>query len=151
MYVTGTEKGEVQPCPTMAWLLHHSPSNTNVIFDLGLRKDITHFPPGVQDRIKSTFTIEVKEDVYDSLRAAKINPQTDINTVILSHLHFDHIGDPRHFGPHTQFVMGPNSFDLIQGPNNYPANADSTFNSELFPHGRSEQLPSATDYSFGNL
>ncbi|OAX78456.1 hypothetical protein ACJ72_07236 [Emergomyces africanus] len=81
-------------CPSMSWLLTHRATGARIIFDLGLRKDADNYIPPVAERIRTRVTISVKEDVFDSLATANVDPTTDIEAVIFSHLHYDHVGDP---------------------------------------------------------
>jgi glyoxylase-like metal-dependent hydrolase (beta-lactamase superfamily II) len=142
MFVAGTvDKSIVLPCPSMSWLLYHEPSQKYIIFDLGLPKDISSFTPAIQDRLKSIVTIDVQEDVQDGLKNKGLNPKTDIDTVIFSHLHYDHIGNPDWFGDDTQFLVGPTALSLITGPDSYPSDVHSHFNSNLLPSGRTKEFP----------
>ena len=148
MFVEGADKGEVQPCPSMSWLLHHPPSGTNIVFDLGLPKDISSFTPAVQERLRTVITIKVEKDVFDGLAAVGVDPAKDIDTVILSHLHYDHIGNPRGFGSSCKFVVGPTALTLLSGPKSYPSDPQAHFDSNLLPRERTRELPAESDSSF---
>lgn len=67
--------------PDMCWLLRH-PSGKTMIFDLGMRKDIENFPPGVHKRLQEVIPCKVDEDVFDSLRVGGLDPQKDIDLVL---------------------------------------------------------------------
>jgi glyoxylase-like metal-dependent hydrolase (beta-lactamase superfamily II) len=148
MFVQGAPKEEVQPCPSMSWLLHHSKSGKNIIFDLGLPKDISCFPPAIQSRISSTFKVEVEEDVFDGLKKAGLDPEKDVEAVIFSHLHWDHTGDPKGFGSTCEFIIGPAASTLLTGPRSYPSNPEGHFDSNLFGRAQMKELPDAEDAQF---
>lgn len=148
MFVAGVDKGEVQPCPSMSWLITHPPTGTNIIFDLGLPKDISCLPPAVQQRLKTVMKIEVEKDVSDGLTTLGLDPKTDIDTVIFSHLHYDHIGDPKIFGPSTKYIIGPTASSLITGPKSYPSDPHAHFDSNLLPRDRTRELPPGSDGTF---
>ncbi|KIJ53742.1 hypothetical protein M422DRAFT_25542 [Sphaerobolus stellatus SS14] len=93
---------DVFRCPTMSFLLRHSTSKKNVLFDLGVRKDWENLPPSVVDNIKDLFPLDIPFDVVESLAKGGLEPK-DIDYAILSHVHWDHVGDPELF-PNTQFV-----------------------------------------------
>lgn len=125
----------------MSWLITHQPTNTKIIFDLGLRRDIQNYTPGVYERLQTVVPVEIKDDAFDSLAKAGVDPATDIDTVIFSHLHYDHIGDPSRFGPQTKFVIGPGAGPLLHGPKTYPSDPHSHFDSKLLPHSQVVELP----------
>jgi glyoxylase-like metal-dependent hydrolase (beta-lactamase superfamily II) len=75
---------------------------------------------------------EVPQDVCASLRKAGADPLSDIDTVLFSHLHWDHIGNPTLFGPRTSFVVGPGSLALLDGPHSFPANRNGEFDMPCF-------------------
>ncbi|KAF2404521.1 Metallo-hydrolase/oxidoreductase [Trichodelitschia bisporula] len=148
LFVSGAPKNEINVCPSMSWLITHPPSGTRLIFDLGIPKDPTCYTPAIQKRITTVAKVEVREDVFDGLQRAGLDPATDIDTVIFSHLHYDHIGFPRGFGPRTKYVVGPGALGLITGPASYPADPNSHFDSNLLPRERTTELPPGTDGSF---
>ncbi|KAF2097065.1 Metallo-hydrolase/oxidoreductase [Rhizodiscina lignyota] len=126
--------------PDMCWLLRH-PSGKSMVFDLGMRKDIENFTPGVYKRLQELIKSEIPEDVFDSLRAGGVDPQKDIDLCLLSHIHYDHCGDPSKFGPNTQFMVGPGAGKLLWGENAYPVDKHSHFDSKLLPRDRAKELP----------
>ncbi|PGG97668.1 hypothetical protein AJ79_09127 [Helicocarpus griseus UAMH5409] len=141
-FVQGSD--ETLICPSMSWLLTHKPTDARLIFDLGLRKDAENYIPPVAERIRTRVTISVDEDVFDSLAKANVDPTEDIDAVIFSHLHYDHVGDPsRFFGTKTKFIVGPGAIDaLLSGPNTYPSDPESIFDSNLLPKEQTIELPS---------
>ncbi|KAL7952584.1 Metallo-hydrolase/oxidoreductase [Trichoderma compactum] len=118
----------------------------NVLLDMGLRKDIENYTPPVFRRLQTTVKAEIPEDVFDSLGKMQIDPQSDVDSVIFSHLHYDHVGDPSRMGSQTSFVLGPGASDLITSPKSYPENPDSHYESNMITNGRILNLPS-TDSS----
>jgi glyoxylase-like metal-dependent hydrolase (beta-lactamase superfamily II) len=125
----------------MSWLIQHESSKINMIFDLGLPKDISSFTPAVQERLRTLITIDVPEDVPDGLRKKGLDPKTDIDVVLFSHLHYDHIGDPAWFGDKTRYFVGPPAMSLLLGPQSYPSDSHSHFNSNLLPRTQAREFP----------
>ncbi|KAJ8597606.1 Metallo-hydrolase/oxidoreductase [Rhizopogon salebrosus TDB-379] len=111
--------------PSFAFLIQH-PKHGKLLFDLGLRKKGEGYPPLVMKEVAPTFKPECDEDIVDKLAKAEppIGPQ-DINIVVYSHLHFDHIGDLTPFSGAT-LVMGQESEVFIRNP--YPDNPQSGHN-----------------------
>lgn len=67
---------------------------------------------------------------------------SEISAVILSHLHFDHTGDPTKF-PHATIVAGPGS-RAATAPG-YPHKPDSPFHSACIDHPKYRELSFETD------
>lgn len=108
--------------PSHSFLLEH-PSGRNLVFDLGIRKDYQNYSKSIADYLPTTkYNIQVKQNVADILQDHSVILE-DIEAVIWSHWHWDHIGDPSSF---------PTSVDLLVGPGfkgamlpGYPANPNS--------------------------
>lgn len=87
-----------------------SNGNQHVVFDLGVRTDWQNYAPRVVSLIKATTTVTLGTDVASMLDAddsdLKIR-SADIQAVIWSHNHFDHIGDVSTFPTSTDLVVGP--------------------------------------------
>src|SRR2546423_5707699 len=80
-------------------------------------------------------------DVVTSLAVGGLTPD-DIDYVILSHVHWDHIGMPSDFQNHrTRFIIGPGSLDLLNGVNNVCVGSHSHFEKDLLPLERTIELP----------
>lgn len=109
-------------CPAFAFLIEH-PSGRKLLFDLGVRADPENFSPVIKQRIESGgWGVEVQKGVREQLEEHGVNG-ADIEAVIWSHWHWDHLGDPSTFEPHTAVIVGPGfKSALLPG---YPANASS--------------------------
>lgn len=129
------------PCPSMSWLIHHEPSDTYLIYDLGLPKDRDALSPFIKQRVQDIIRVDVQEDVYDGLRRLKIDPRFRIDSVIFSHMHYDHVGDPRPLLGGARFVVGHGTRALLTGDKSYPRNADGEYVSEHFPPCYTDELP----------
>jgi glyoxylase-like metal-dependent hydrolase (beta-lactamase superfamily II) len=125
----------------MSWLIRHEPTNTALVFDLGLPKDPTCLPPAIQTRLATVIQTSVPVDAADSLAAHGIDAARAPVTVLFSHLHYDHIGDARRFGPRARFVVGPGALALLDGPHAFPRDPRGHFHASGLPRGRTEQLP----------
>lgn len=75
-----------------------------------MRTDWENLPPKIVSRVKGASTITIGQDVASILDSAsdltRIHSR-DIDAVIWSHNHFDHIGDMSTFPSTTDLVVGP--------------------------------------------
>jgi glyoxylase-like metal-dependent hydrolase (beta-lactamase superfamily II) len=81
--------------PSLSFLIQHKTAEktTRIVFDLGLRRDTALYPDVLQTHIKSRQPMTTQPDVTASLAKGNLKP-SDIDTVILSHVHYDHVGYP---------------------------------------------------------
>jgi glyoxylase-like metal-dependent hydrolase (beta-lactamase superfamily II) len=87
-----------------------SKGDHHVVFDLGVRHDWDNYAPKIVSLIKETTTVTMGQDVASVLNNDKSGlniRSSDIRSVIWSHNHFDHIGDPTTFPSSTELVVGP--------------------------------------------
>ncbi|KAJ7116054.1 beta-lactamase-like protein, partial [Mycena epipterygia] len=94
--------------PTHSFLIEHQPSQSRLVFDLGVRNDPENYPPAISAlfaagiyQVPSEF-----DDIGQQLEQGGI-PLESIDAVIWSHSHFDHIGDMSEFPNTTALVVGP--------------------------------------------
>ena len=113
--------------PSNCFLLEH-PSGRKLVWDLGIRKDYQNYAPKIAEYIPTTkYNIELHRSVSEVLTDAGIELK-DIEAVIWSHWHWDHIGDPSVFPPTTDLVVG-RGFKEGMTPG-APINADSPLKEE---------------------
>lgn len=142
-FVQGSGPNEVSICPSLAFSISHKPSGAHLVFDTGLRRDVLSYPPAVQESIKQRgFPIQVPQSVDESLRKGGIAPE-DVKTVILSHIHFDHIGDASAF-PNATFILGPGARGKLEA--GYPHNPNAGILHNTVPFERTRFL-SDTDFT----
>jgi glyoxylase-like metal-dependent hydrolase (beta-lactamase superfamily II) len=101
--------------PSLSFLIQHvtPEKTTRIVFDLGIRRDLSLYPDVLQKHIDSRQPITGEPDVVASLKEGGLNPD-NIDYVILSHVHYDHVGYPADFSnPKTKFVVGPGALDLV--------------------------------------
>jgi len=132
VFVADAGADEVHTCPSLCFLLKHSVSKELILFDMGLHPDPSAYSPTVQKHIQTYFKLNTPQDVYASLRKGGVEP-SQITFVLISHMHFDHIGDTTEFIEKTnvKFIVGPGSDKLVQ--DGYPANPTSEFHQNTLP------------------
>lgn len=124
--------------PSLSFLVQH-PSGCRLIFDLGIRRDLNKYPAALRSRLESRQPITGVPDVSASLREGGL-ASSDIDVVVLSHVHYDHIGTPSDF-PGACFVIGPGTSSLLQSEGS--PRSPGHFEKHLLPHDRTIELPAA--------
>lgn len=114
---------ELMNFPTVAFLISHSQSGKKLLFDLGCRKDFLNLPPPIAVVIDAKVPgIRVEKNLSEVL----IEGGTDLSSIdaaIISHHHYDHIGDPATFPTTMDLLVGP-GFSEIALPG-WPSNQNS--------------------------
>lgn len=94
--------------PIYCFLISHG--SHHIIFDLGVRKDWENYAPHIVSLIKATTIVQPGTDIATVLDTDESGLEIrckDIEAVIWSHNHFDHIGDMFTFPPSTELIVGP--------------------------------------------
>ncbi|KIW28939.1 uncharacterized protein PV07_04791 [Cladophialophora immunda] len=135
-FVTDPSPGAKQTVPSLSFLIQHG--STNLVFDGGLRHRPEDYKPSVTQRIKnSLLPYRVTTDAAEFLQTNGLNP-AEVNLIILSHVHYDHIGDPTTF-PNARYVVGSGAIKTMQGHG--PGYEISLFESDLFNNHEVVELP----------
>jgi len=115
---------EFIPAATTWSFLVESSSGKRALFDLGVPKSpLENFSPmWCKTIIEGNLDVDVPKNVADILRDNHMQP-SDVDSVIWSHHHFDHLGDVTTFPGSTELVVGQ-GFKEAFCPG-YPANPDS--------------------------
>ncbi|KAH9032902.1 beta-lactamase-like protein [Lactarius pseudohatsudake] len=103
--------------PLYSFLIENEKAGKKVLFDLGLMKAWKEKQPDVlagAQKVNATF--EVLADVSELLTSASV-PLASIDSIIWSHHHVEHIGDPSLFPPTTSLIVGPG---FKTNPTTYP-------------------------------
>ena len=116
--------------PVYAFHITHQASGTQLLFDLGCRKDWWNLVPQTVDLLEGSWPgIKVDKDVKEILEDGGVRfaekGMDGVSKVILSHSHFDHVGDLSALPKEVEVVVGP-AFKKAMMPG-YPTNAESTF------------------------
>jgi len=110
-------------CNAFAFLIENPRSGMKVVFDLGVRKDWENLAKPMVESHKKKFEIDVKKGVSELLQDGGIQLE-EITSIIWSHWHFDHIGDPSTFPTTTSLIVGPGTSAAKLPP--WPENPAST-------------------------
>lgn len=141
-FITGADQDKRTTVPSMSFLIRHRSKdgqNTNLVFDLGVKKDLNGYAKAQLHHCSQRQPIVTEPDAADSLRAGGLDPAKDVDVVILSHVHWDHVGTPSDF-PSARFVVGAGTQHVLAngaGPH-YPA---EIFNPDELPVDRTFELP----------
>ncbi|KAF2832460.1 AhpD-like protein [Ophiobolus disseminans] len=128
--------------PSLGFLIQHrnhgTGKTTRIVFDLGLRRDVTRYAAPIQKHIKTRQPMTTDPDVIKSLARGGLQP-SDIDFVLYSHIHWDHIGEPHDF-PTSTFVVGHGSLALLDGTSLSLRGGHSFFEHDLLPSDRTIEL-----------
>jgi glyoxylase-like metal-dependent hydrolase (beta-lactamase superfamily II) len=145
LFVTDADPDKYATVPSLSFLIRHpsqsssGKDSTAIVFDLGVARDVTSYPPAMQTHIANRQPTIHHPDTADSLRAGGLEPAKDIDVVMLSHVHWDHTGTPSDFAS-AQFVVGSGTLHLLRegAPPHYPK---ELFHEDLLPKDRTKELP----------
>ncbi|KAE8148472.1 beta-lactamase-like protein [Aspergillus avenaceus] len=132
---------ERQTVPSLSFLIQHrAPSGTltRLIFDLGIRRRPQQYNAKIRKHIESRYPLSGNPDVVASLAQGNLTP-SDIDCVIFSHVHWDHVGMPCDF-PQAQFIVGHGSMALLDGSDALNNGSHNHFESDLLPLNRTLEL-----------
>lgn len=149
-FVSGASDNEYSQVPSLSFLIVHQPSSRvgprRILFDLGLKRDTKAYTLPIQNHIRNRLPLQTLPDVRQSLIDGDLSCR-DIDEVILSHVHWDHIGTPSDF-PQAQFLVGAGSLDLLKnGLNGHMSH--SQFQDDLFDNLSVREFPPPTPSSGG--
>lgn len=153
-FVHPAEEGAKRTVPSLAFFIQHpgqvSPSTghpngkngpINLMFDLGLRKSKTRYPPVLQKHIDGRAPHRLEPGVAAQLKAGGLDPK-DVDIVMLSHVHYDHHGDPEDF-PNARFLIGDGALNVLKHGLGGIA-SHQHFEPDTLPDERTEELPDPT-------
>ncbi|KAL2205506.1 Metallo-hydrolase/oxidoreductase [Sarocladium strictum] len=138
LFVDGAPKDEQRTVPCLCFIVTYQDRDDQqrrIIYDLGMRRDITSYPQRIQYQLDHHYPLKVLPDVKQRLLDGGLSPD-DIDQVILSHMHWDHTGTPSDF-PNATISVGHGSLALLDGPPD-ERNAHNNFSKDLF-HGLTTQ------------
>uniref|UniRef100_A0A0W0EUS6 Putative Metallo-hydrolase/oxidoreductase n=1 Tax=Moniliophthora roreri TaxID=221103 RepID=A0A0W0EUS6_MONRR len=144
MFLDDGKPGEVLIAPSLSFLVQHSTNGKKLIVDLGLRKDWENYSP-INAITSKNWGVTVPQDVSVSLREGGLSP-SDIDTICITHVHFDHVGDTKPFTKSTFIVGGEAAILFNPG---YPDDPHSGFASDLLPPERTTFLDTKAWSSLG--
>lgn len=145
LFVTDADPDKRATVPSLSFLIRHPSKSssgrdtTNLVFDLGVARDVKSYPQAMQSHIANRQPTIHHPDTADSLRLGDLDPATDIDIVMLSHVHWDHVGTPSDF-VNSEFVVGSGTLHLLENgaPPHYPK---EIFDPNLLPRETTKELP----------
>lgn len=130
------DKGVRIEVPSMSFLVQ-PPNGRKIVFDLGLRKEWQNYSPDIQSHLQKRLPIRTAPDISDCLRDGGLQP-SDVDAIIYSHVHYDHVGTPSDFA-RAQFIVGYGTRNLLKNGMKYHSAAN--FEKDLLPEDRVIELP----------
>jgi glyoxylase-like metal-dependent hydrolase (beta-lactamase superfamily II) len=136
--VMGVPEDEELDVPSLAFLITHTPSGKRIVFDLGINIDegCKSVAPAFRKILLKGVGVRVEQDVVASLKLGGLVPD-DVSHVCISHIHWDHVGDPSIYNA-ARFITGAGARVLLD--NGYPKNETAQFDQFLLPYDRTDFL-----------
>ncbi|OBT53927.1 hypothetical protein VE04_05141 [Pseudogymnoascus sp. 24MN13] len=129
--------------PSLSFLIQHmNPSTskiTRIVFDLGIRRQISAYSPEIQAHAQTRQPLTTAPDVISSLAKGGLK-ESDIDYVLISHVHWDHLGMPSDFKT-SKFGVGAGALDLLSGRTKLTNGSHSYFEAGILPPSRTFELP----------
>ncbi|OQN97912.1 hypothetical protein B0A48_16223 [Cryoendolithus antarcticus] len=153
-FVSPADPEAKRTVPSLTFLVTH-PGTTafggdeskpfRLMFDLGLRRAKERYPKKLQDHIDGRAPHALPPGVAAQLKAGGLDP-SDINLVMLSHVHYDHHGDPEDF-PNAKFLIGHGAMEVLKHGLGSIA-SHQHFEPDTLPEDRSSELsdPDGSDW-----
>lgn len=145
-FVSPSDPKAVVTVPSLSFLITHpgvegQGTPRYLLFDLGLRAELHNYMKEQKSHLGSRVPYRLGPGVPQILQNGGLDP-IDIDTVIISHVHYDHHGDPADF-PRAQFYLGSGSLALLQHGLGRSNASHQYFDPNLFREvSRVEEFPS---------
>lgn len=131
--------------PSLSFLVQHTDSQTGkltrIVFDLGIRRKLEDYATPIFKHAQTRQPLSGDPDTLSSLADGDLTAD-DIDVVMFSHLHWDHIGTPSDY-PNSTFVIGPGAKSLIDGSQSTTTQSHNHFETGILNLQRTIELPSA--------
>lgn len=159
LFVKPADPNAKRTVPSLTFLIQHpSPPSSSpfasrkrkknepfrLMFDLGLRKSQSRYPEKLQKHIDSRAPFRLGPGVAQQLLDGGLSPG-DVDLVILSHVHYDHHGDPEDF-QNAKFLIGHGAMDVLKHGLGGVA-SHQHFVPDTLPDYRSGELPNPSTSS----
>ncbi|TKA70858.1 hypothetical protein B0A55_04986 [Friedmanniomyces simplex] len=150
-FVHPAEPGARRTVPSLTFLITHPGSNIygadpsrpfQLMFDLGLRRAKERYPEVLQKHIDGRAPHQLAPGVAKQLKDGGLDP-SEVDLVMLSHVHYDHHGDPEDF-PKAHFVVGHGALHVLEHGLGGIA-SHQHFVPGTLPADRSSELPNPSD------
>jgi glyoxylase-like metal-dependent hydrolase (beta-lactamase superfamily II) len=153
-FVSPATQDAKRTVPSLTFLVTHPGTSAfgavpskpfRMMFDLGLRRAKERYPEHLQRHIDGRAPHCLPPGVTAQLKAGGLDPG-DVNVVMLSHVHYDHHGDPEDF-PNAKFVLGYGAMDVLKNGLGEIA-SHQHFEPDTLPDDRSSELsdPKGADW-----
>jgi glyoxylase-like metal-dependent hydrolase (beta-lactamase superfamily II) len=142
-FVTNADPKKASTVPSICFLIEHRAPGAakleRIVFDLGIKRDLTKYIPATRKHITERQPVYSSPDARSSLLTGGFDPEKDIDYVILSHVHWDHVGEPSDY-PNSTFIVGSGTrYILENGAPNYPP--ERIIEKGVLPADRTIELP----------
>ncbi|KAI0779930.1 beta-lactamase-like protein [Fomes fomentarius] len=103
---------EMTDLPVLSFVLRHSRTHEVLLFDLGIRPDLNKLSIGASELTANMGMTLRGVDIPAALERGGLS-RADVKHICLSHIHFDHTGDPKAF-PNATYILGGESRKVIE-------------------------------------